>query len=55
MIKHQLDQPSLSAEEKPNYMNWDLSTWLNNNPNATPKEIKQFLKDKKNSELFKSW
>jgi hypothetical protein len=35
------------AESKPNYTNWDYPTWMKNNPNATPEEIKQFFREKK--------
>lgn len=34
-------------EIQPVYTNWDFSTWMRNNPNATPDEIKKFLREKK--------
>lgn len=42
-----IDEPKLPEEDKPNYTNWDFGNFMKNNPNATPQEIKQFLREKR--------
>ena len=46
-----------TEEDKPNYTNWDYPTWIRNNPNATPEQIKQFFREKKLHDfmIFGKW
>jgi hypothetical protein len=46
--KKQDSKETLSKEtETPNYKNWDYPTFMKNNPNATPEEIRTFLRQKR--------
>lgn len=38
---------STETETTPNYKNWDYPTFMKNNPNATPEEIRTFLRQKR--------
>ena len=40
------------AQDKPNYTNWDYPTWMKSNPNATEKEIREWLKARANRKLL---
>jgi hypothetical protein len=47
MKNKETDKPTDKPVE-PVYTNWDYPTWIKNNPNATEKEIKAFLKQRQN-------
>jgi len=48
MTDQKTQEQKSPQEDKPNYANWDYPTWIKNNPNATEKEIRQWLKDRSN-------
>jgi hypothetical protein len=35
-------------DNKPHYRNWDFPTFMKKNPNATEKEIREFLRERSN-------
>jgi hypothetical protein len=57
MTDHKIDEPKLPERETPNYTNWDYPTWIKNNPNATPEQIRQFFREKKLHDfmIFGKW
>jgi hypothetical protein len=47
MTNKETEKPE-EKEIEPVYTNWDFPTWMKNNPNATEKEIRAFLKQRQN-------
>jgi hypothetical protein len=55
MIKEKA-QTQETEEVQPVYTNWDFPTFMKNNPNATPEQVRQFLQEKRARDFFiKPW
>jgi hypothetical protein len=45
---HKINELEAPEVDRPVYRNWDFFTFMKNNPDATEKEIRAFLKERQN-------